>query len=440
MLTRRDFVKTGLAGSSLIALGGTVPGFLASTAQAAEPAAERILVVVEMTGGNDGLNTVIPYGDDRYYRYRPTLAIPQKTVMTLNDHLGLHPSLLPLRSLVDQGQVAVLQGVGYPNPNRSHFESMDIWQTADPRRLHKDGWLGRSFSELKVRPGRIPAYHVAQDQLPLTLQGAAHAVPTVHPDKPFGLQLGGPSAPAESSIRGQRSLVKDKLRPDQVRRMDLIRELAEPSGTETNSMLNFVQRSELDTYATIDRLREIMSADFSRPDGEYQFSNGSYEMVEEGLVYELALVARMIQADLGARVYYVSIDGFDTHSDQLTAHQTLLQTLSQGISRLFMELTSTGHAEQVLLVTYSEFGRRVDENGSRGTDHGSGSCMFAVGPGVKGGPIGEHPSLEPDQLDNGDLKFHTDFRRVYATLLDRWLGCDSQQVLGEKFEPVEFLA
>jgi uncharacterized protein (DUF1501 family) len=437
MLSRRDFLKTGLAGSSLVALGSTVPGFLASTARAAEKGRERILVVVEMTGGNDGLNTVIPFGDDLYYKNRPTLAIEKNDVLRIDDHLGLNPALRPLSDLLEIGRLAVLQGIGYPNPNRSHFESMDVWQSADPRRTLRNGWLGRSLSLLNVQQGRIPAFHVAQDQLPLAMKGSA-AVPTLHPDKPFGLQLDGRSGP-ESEYDYNQQLLQDG-QPESPR-MKLIRELAD-APSDAGSMLQFVQRTSLDTYTTIDRLREIMRSDFEKPEGEFAFDAKSRraKYVRAGLTYELLLVSRMIQAELGARVYYLSIDGFDTHSDQKGDQDGLLTQLAGGISRFFSELADTGHDKRVLLVTFSEFGRRVRENDSKGTDHGSGSCMFAVGPGVKAGLVGKHPSLEPGELAAGDLKFHTDFRRVYATILDKWLGCDSLRVLGEQFEPLDLLA
>jgi uncharacterized protein (DUF1501 family) len=434
MLSRRDFLKTGLAGSSLVALGSTVPGFLASTARAAEKDQERILVVVEMTGGNDGLNTVIPFADDLYYKNRPTLAIEKEAVLRINDSLGLNPALRQLSSLLEQGRLAVIQGVGYPNPNRSHFESMDVWQSADPRRKLKSGWLGRSLSLLDVEQGRIPAFHVAQDKSPLALKGSA-AVPTLHPDKPFGLQLAGRSGPEDDYDYSQQLLEDGRTESP---RRKLVRELAE-GPADGGSMLDFVRRASLDTYTTIDRLHEIMKSDFEKPAGEYKFDAGRVKRVREGLPYELLLVSRMIQAELGARVYYLSIDGFDTHGDQRGDQDALLMKLAEGVGRFFAELAASGHDQRVLLMTFSEFGRRVRENDSKGTDHGSGSCMFAVGPGVKGGPIGAHPSLEPNELAAGDLKFHTDFRRVYATVLDKWLGCDSQRVLGEQFEPLDFL-
>jgi uncharacterized protein (DUF1501 family) len=442
MFTRREFLKTGLAGSSLIALGSTVPGFLASTARAAKQGQDKVLVVVELTGGNDGLNTVIPYGDDRYHKVRPTLRVEKNEIIRIDDYVGLNPALRPLDSLLQDNQLAILQGIGYPNPNRSHFESMDVWQSADPSRRITNGWLGRSLSLLKTAEGRVPAFHVAKDQLPLALQGSASGIPTLHPDKPFGLQLSGPSGDSEGyGYVDSQSLLKTDRGGSGADRMQLVRQLTGAGADTSNSMLQFVQRMSLDTYTTIDRLQAIMSGDFEKPDGDYQynFRTGRGRYTQEGLVYELSLVARMIQADFGARIYYVSLDGFDTHGDQRKAHDELLQQLATAISQFFDHLQATDNAERVLLVTFSEFGRRVQENGSQGTDHGAASCMFAAGPAVKGGLVGAHPSLEAGQLDSGDLKHHTDFRQVYATILDRWLDCDSRRVLGEDFKPVDFL-
>src|SRR5205085_7834758 len=189
MLNRRDFLTRTLQGSSLFALSSLVPGFLANTARAAEAGKDTILVVIEMTGGNDGLNTVVPYADDLYHKARPTLRLSREQVVRVDDHIGLNPGLRPLERLLREGQVAVVQGVGYPNPDRSHFESMDVWQSGDPRRLSRTGWLGRGLGVLKFGPGAVPAAHVGAEQLPLALAGAATGVPSIHPDRPFDLEL-----------------------------------------------------------------------------------------------------------------------------------------------------------------------------------------------------------------------------------------------------------
>jgi uncharacterized protein (DUF1501 family) len=441
MLNRRDFLRYQLGGGTLMAFGATVPGFLASAARAAdEKTKDKILVVVELTGGNDGLNTVIPYADDLYHKARPKLRYERREVLTLNDHVGLHPSLRGLKNLYDQGHVAVVQGVGYPNPNRSHFESMDIWQTADPSRKIADGWLGRSLNYVKVNEGRMPAIHVSQRVLPLALRGAPTAVPTVHPDKPLELVLeGNGTAAPELQQQSSSPLVKSDKQAAASDRRQLIDKLTAATAAPSGSMLDFVRRTSLDTYTTLDRLQAILG-DFKTPDGRPEFNNGQFRYIREGLGYELNLVARLIEADFGARMYYVALDGFDTHGSQKGSHADLLSKLGGAVQEFFSILEPSQNASRVVLLTYSEFGRRVQENGSQGTDHGSGSNLFVVGPAVKGGVVGDHPSLKADDLTAGDLKFHTDFRQVYATVLDEWLGCESQRVLGGQFEHLKLFS
>jgi uncharacterized protein (DUF1501 family) len=442
MLNRRQMLSRTVQGASLVALGPTVPGFLASSARAAAPGKDKVLVVLELAGGNDGLNTVIPYADDLYHKARPTLRIEKKDVVRVDDAIGLHPALRPLDKLLENGQLAIVQGVGYPNPDRSHFESMDIWQSADPRRRTINGWLGRALGGLKVSEGAVPAFYVGTERLPLAMQGPSAGVASLHPAKPLDVQLSGApreedgrnsGAPPTSVTRGESS----KADPDAARRK-LIRELTSGADADATDALQFVRRTSLQTLTTIDRLREIMG-NFARPDGEYQLRGGEFTIVRQGLQYELQLVAAMIRAGIGARIYYVSLAGFDTHGSQATEHRQLLDTLAKAVRFFFQTLEESGDASRVLLTTFSEFGRRVEENGSEGTDHGSGSCMLVAGPGVKSGLVGKHPSLRPADLADGDLKFHTDFRQVYATLLDSWLEVDSRRVLDGKFEHVAML-
>jgi uncharacterized protein (DUF1501 family) len=229
---------------------------------------------------------------------------------------------------------------------------------------------------------------------------------------------------------------KDKATSE---RRKLIHKLAEGATTSSGSMLDFVRRTSLDTYTTLDRLQAILG-NFKAPEGRAEFNAGQFRYVREGLGYELNLVARLIEADFGARMYYVAIDGFDTHGQQRGMHSDLLAKLGGAVQEFFSILEQSQNASRVVLMTYSEFGRRVHENSSQGTDHGSGSNLFVVGPSVKGGVVGEHPSLKAEDLTDGDLKYHTDFRRVYATLLDQWLGCESRQVLGGPFEHLKLLS
>ncbi|MFO0804321.1 MAG: DUF1501 domain-containing protein [Gemmataceae bacterium] len=415
MFNRRDFLGRTLGGSSLLAVGGIVPEFLASTAVAAEQSAkakDTILVVVEMSGGNDGLNTLAPYGDDLYHKARPTLAHTKKEVLRLDDYVGLHPRMREMRELYDKKQLAVVQGVGYPNPDRSHFESMDIWQLADPKRAGTSGWLARTIPNMTVNEAGVPGMFIGQDRLPLAMQGADGGVISLADRDSFHLKLTG-------NEKTRKKLLED-LNADQGPAADLSA---------------FIRKRQLQTYTSLKKIEEAL-ADVStsnrppdRINGRPIPANDPNSVNLNSLNGRLSLIGRLINKGLGTRLYYASIAGFDTHGAQAESHAELLGEVSSAIGGFFANIVPNAH--RVVLITYSEFGRRVKENGSRGTDHGAASCMFVAGPKVTGGLVGKHPKL--DDLTDGDLKFTTDFRSVYATLLDQWLGVDSKGVLGEKF-------
>lgn len=421
MSTRRDFLKTSVGGASLLAVGGVVPEFLASTAIAAEKDAKKkdtVLVVIELTGGNDGLNTVAPYGDDDYHRARPTLAFGKKEVQKLDDYHGLHPRLGELKRLYDEKRLAVIQGIGYPNPDRSHFESMDIWQLADPKRANASGWLARTIPGMTISDAGVPGMYIGSDRLPVAMQGADGGVISLADRSTFRLQVSG-NAPT---------------------RKKLLEDLNADTGGPNADLAAFVRKRQLQTYTSLQKLEEALK-ETNNPnrgnDGE--FINGRYVRRDPNdlntLNGKLGLIGRLIGKNLGTRLYYVQLEGFDTHANQADAHAKLMGELGSAVGNFFNSLGE--HSERVALMTYSEFGRRVKENGSRGTDHGSGSCMFLAGSQVVGGLVGKHPSMT--DLTDGDIKYHTDFRRVYATLLDDWLGVDSKGVLGEKFEKLTLI-
>lgn len=449
MLTRRQFLLNTLKTSSLVTLSAAVPGFLTRTARAAPMNKDTVLVVLEMTGGNDGLNTVVPYADDLYQKARPTLRFSKQQVVRIDDYLGLNPAMRSLEKMLGNAQLSIVQGVGYPNPNRSHFESMDIWQSADPTRKLGNGWLGRGLDTLPTSEGAVPGIFVGKSDLPLALTGSARGMAFVHPQRPFDLHLGGNQAngnqpqptdtpqPPESATKEPKKEESAKAEEQhRALRRQLIQDLTREAPVSSN-MLPFVQRTAMQTYTTLDRLREVMKT--SMPEGQpnpNNFNPGNVQANGE-LGQNLNLVAKMIQAGFGTRLFYLSLGSFDTHSGQAESHGNLLRQIADSVTSFFDQLEKAGNAKRVLLLTFSEFGRRVYENGSRGTDHGSGSCLFLAGPRTKGGPIGKHPSLS--DLDDGDLRFHTDFRQVYATLLDNWLGCNSQQILGGKFEHLPLL-
>ncbi|CAN5347954.1 DUF1501 domain-containing protein [soil metagenome] len=403
MTTRRDFLKS----STLLGFGATVPTFLGRTARAADPAKnkETILVVVQLTGGNDGLNTVIPYTNPLYAKYRPTIGIPADKVFTLNKEFGLHPALAGIGRLInDLNAGCVIQGVGYPNPDQSHFRSMDIWHAASTAKSLNEGWLGKS---LKAKPAG--AFHLAAENetAPLALAGAPARVPSINSLADFQLKFAAASGADKAS---QKKLVE-----------------AVASGeAEQPGLLDFVRRTQTDTYATTDRLQKI---------GKNYEPKVPYPANSFG--ERLKLAAQLIDADLGTRIFYVSQENYDTHAGQggvTGSHANLLTTLGDGLSAFYRDLKERGHADRLCMMTFSEFGRRAKENGSAGTDHGSGAPMFLLGGKLKAGLIGEHPDLE--KLDDGNLKHTVDFRSVYAAVLDQWLGIDSKTVLGAKYDPV----
>ena len=414
LASRRQFLQATLGSSTLLSAGLTVPAFLARSAWAAsDPAAgaaggkgEKILVVVQLAGGNDGLNTVIPFADDGYGRNRITLRIPDNQVLKVNDQSGLHPQMEGFKKLFESQRLAIVQGVGYPNPDRSHFRSMDIWHTAKPDREDKtDGWLGRAIDSDPREAGQdVPALHLGPNQLPLALVSQKTPVPSIESMAGFRLQTAGGALPLSS-----------------------LAQLAEAARPDAPPLLDFLRRSTLSAYASSAQVQEALKEERSA---------AAYP--DFALAQKLKQIAQLIDAKLSTRIYYVSLDGFDTHANQLASHAALLNQLSASVAAFIEDLAQRGHQDRVMVLSFSEFGRRVRENASQGTDHGTAAPVFLAGGRVASGMIGTQPSLG-DLDGEGDLKFHIDFRRLYASLLDGWLGCPSENVLGQRFEPLAIL-
>ena len=410
---RRDFMKT----STLLGFGATVPGFVARSARAAEPsgragAKETILVVIQLTGGNDGLNTVIPFRDPLYKKHRPTIAVPADAGRKITADLAFHPAMPELTKLFEAGQVCVVQGVGYPNPSQSHFRGMDIWQAAGTADTLTDGWIGRA---LQQKP--LPGFHLAggNDGAPLALAGAPARVPSVGSLADFQLRT---SAGTAADRETQTAVIQGAGGAGM------------PAAVGDADLLDFVRRTATQTYASSERLQAVAKG--YQPKVPYPAT---------GLATRLKLAAQLIDAGTGARLFYVALDGFDTHAGQggqTGAHANLLAEVSGAVGAFMADLTARGQAERVCVMTFSEFGRRVKENGSQGTDHGSGAPMLLVGGKVKAGVVGAAPSLVPTA--DGNLAHATDFRQVYAAVLDTWLGLDAVAVLGKGFKPAGVFA
>ncbi len=405
MTTRRQFIQAAFGSTALVSLSAGVPQvLLGASARAAVEPGDNILVVIQLSGGNDGLNTVIPFGDDEYYKNRFTLAIGRNQVSRINDHIGLHPALSGFAGMLDAGQLSIVQGVGYPNPNRSHFESMDLWHTA--HRVDESirlGWLGRCIDGGHLGED-LPAVHYGQGRQPLALATRDKPVASITSLDQFRLRTG-------SNQRLSRSILDDINRP---RNRD-------------NELLGFIHDSASVALRTSQRIEDVIDP---------REGNNGYPPTSLGR--KLRAVSQLIESGLQTRIYYVTHEGFDTHSNQLEAHAGLLRELGDATAAFVNDLDSKGHGDRTAVMTFSEFGRRVRENASRGTDHGTAAPMFLAGNRIQPGPLNDHPDM--NDLDQGDLKFTVDYRSVYATLLEEWLGIDSQPILGGRFETLDLLA
>jgi uncharacterized protein (DUF1501 family) len=403
MTNRRQFIQAAFGGATLVSLAHVVPPvLLGASARLSRSRGEHILVVIELGGGNDGLNTVVPYANDAYYENRFTLAVARNQVLRVDDAIGFHPALGGFAQLLEDQRLAVVQGVGYPNPNRSHFESMDLWYTAhrieESRQL---GWLGRCLDESPTLAGDLPAIHYGQEKQPLALANRTRPVATIASLEQFRLNTGGDTQ------------IADAIR----------RDLGRPR-TRDHALLDFIHDSARIAVQTSERLERVIN-DRGEAAG----------FPATRLGQKLAAVSQLIGSGLPTRIYYVTHNGFDTHSNQAEAHASLLRELGDATAALMTELAKQGNDSRTAIMTFSEFGRRVRENASRGTDHGTAAPLFVIGGGVRPGPINAHPDL--NDLDQGDLKFSVDYRQVYASVLERWLEIDSHPILGGRFEPLD---
>jgi uncharacterized protein (DUF1501 family) len=368
---------------------------------------DPVLVVVQLSGGNDGINTVVPYGDPHYYDHRVALGVPQEQVLAINDHVGFHPSMGPLKELYDQGKVAVIQGVGFPNCNRSHFRSMDVWHTCEPDKLATEGWLGRTIRDLDPRKENVVTGVNFGRGLPhaLTLPGVP--VASVGNLESYGLLTG----------------IEDEQRTTA---LDTFTRIYSPTmgGAFT---FDYLSQTGMDAFKGADILKTVP---------EKYTSNVEYG--NNPVARYLRNMAQTIIGDVGTRILYTTspYNSFDLHGSAPTLQAKLWTDVSNYVRDFWDDLHEHGHGEEVTMLLFTEFGRRVKDNGS-GTDHGTGGVALVVGDRVKGGLYSEYPSLAPDRQLDGDLQFNYDFRGLYSTLLEQWLGLDPKPIVNGSFEQLD---
>jgi uncharacterized protein (DUF1501 family) len=411
-ITRREFVRAGVAAFTV---GFAAPRFLSELA-IAQGQSRRNLVVLYLSGGNDALSTLIPYTDPQYYARRPVLGIPAGTVLQVGTDsagrpLGLNPRLTGLRSIFNSGRLAIIQRTGYPNSSRSHFQGTDIWSTADPASTQGAGWLGRYLDTLPAPVDPLTAWATVRET-PRTLLARTVGVPSI-PD-PQQYAFASPNSGADALLgRQSATRIASHVPVDQPH-------------------LAFVNATAQAAFATLDRVAQVTTY------------TPSMAYPNNGLGQALRSVAGAMVRGIGTRVFWVQTGGFDTHAGQNTnlangSYNTLMTTLNGALTAFYTDLQNQGLLDDTLLIQFSEFGRRISENGSAGTDHGAAGLMLAMGGGVRGGLYGTAADLRatPDNptLENngGDVRYETDFRSVYATVIDRWLGADSRVVLGQDF-------
>ncbi|MBV8603026.1 MAG: DUF1501 domain-containing protein [Candidatus Eremiobacteraeota bacterium] len=407
MANRRKFLETAC---TCAVLGAIAPAVFTEAASAqtlpsygstVDP--RNVLVVVQLGGGNDGLNTVVPYSDDAYGRARPTIRLAENQVLKLNDRVGFNPALASLMELYKEGKVALVQGVGYPQPNLSHFEATQIWETASPVKLSTTGWLGRYLDQTPTNPPNLFRAAALGDVLPQALVAQRVDVPAIGALGAFNYNTGKDTA--SKSTAGS---IYDGTPGGSSPYLTLVRDTARAAYHGGD-----VLRAKIAGYTT------------------------SVTYPADGFSQQLKLAAQLIGSQVGSQIIFVSLGSFDTHAGQRNQQDRLLKYLGDGLLAFYKDLAAHGDADRVLTLTFSEFGRRVAQNASAGTDHGTAAPLFVLGGKVKGGVYGEQPSLT--ELDNGNLRFNVDFRSVYATAIERWLGRSSTEVLAGTFTTLPFV-
>jgi uncharacterized protein (DUF1501 family) len=406
-MRRSGFLLGAVSGLAVVANNDTI--FSRALAQTPLPGlpggTDRVLVVINFQGGNDGLNTVVPFGMPEYYRYRPSLGVPQNDVLRIDDTFGLNPVLAPFKQMYDKGNVAIVHGVGYPEPDHSHFRSTEIWQTAHPKGYESTGWIGRYLDDAALPTNNLFNAVALSNVLPEIMMSKTTDVPAIDALRTYGLRSDKTSGNKEAF----HEFVRDTTVP-----------FRSPFLAKVAEIEDHAQRGAQE-------LPKLVAG--------YQ-TQATYPATPLGR--SLALAAQIVGSKLGTRVLYVQHGSFDTHVTQKQTQERLLTDFASSIAAFYQDLAAHGHDKRVLTMTFSEFGRRVPENASRGTDHGEAAPVFLIGGGVKGGLYGRHPDL--NRLNAGNLAFTTDFRQVYATVLERWLGRPSAAIVGGTFPTLAALS
>ena len=366
---------------------------------------DPVLVVLQLTGGNDYMNTVVPYGNPLYYDNRPSVNVPPEQVLPLDDRVGFNPNLAPIKELYDRGDVAVIHGVGYANPNRSHFRSMDIWHTCEPDQIGTEGWLGKVIRDLDPKAENVLTGVNFGRGLPRAMALPGVPVASVAVLENYGLLTG---------------IGQDDAR---ARALDVFARMYAPA-LGTGPTMDYLGQTGLDALKGADILRTAPA--------QYQ---SSVEYGDSAIGRNLRAISQVLLADLGTRVFYTQHGGYDTHAAETAVHTQLWTELAPAIAAFFADLREHNAAERVVMLVFTEFGRRVKDNGS-GTDHGSGGLSMVIGAPVQGGQYNEYPSLREADLLEGDLHFNYDYRGLYATLVENWLGLDAAPVVGGRYELV----
>jgi uncharacterized protein (DUF1501 family) len=368
-----------------------------------------VLVVLQLSGGNDYMNTAIPYNDPLYRDYRPRVGIPEDQILPLDNEVGLHPSMGPLREMYNQGKMAIIHGVGYPNSVRSHFRSMDIWHTCEPDKTGTEGWLGLATRELDPRKENIVTAVSFGPCMFRALVAPGVPVACVDDLETYGLLTGISPEP-------QRAKILERF---------------------AQNYSPLIGKDEVMKYLGATGLEAMQGADILKVAPQKYASTVKYP--DTSIAKKLKSIAQVHFADLGSRMFYCDHLGFDTHANQLGVHATLWNDVSQAIEAFYADLREHHAADHVLILLFTEFGRRVRDNGS-GTDHGAGGAAFVIGDAVKGGQYGEYPSRKAEDLTQGDLAPNLDFRGLYATILEDWLGVDAKPIVKGSFEKPQFLS